>query len=146
MKKLILTTFILICVQLPAFGQVAVIAHKAVPVDTINKSELLDFYTYDIKKWENNSPVVIIDLKPKSQAKTDFYKFLGKSISRMKSIWLKKMLSGEGDPPESVQSEDEVVQKVASTPGALGFARAEKVVTGKIKVLMRIPSDAEINR
>ncbi len=39
----------------------------------------------------------------------------------MKSIWLKKLLMGEGDPPEALPSEEEVLKKVAATPGAIGF-------------------------
>jgi len=123
-----------------SFSQVAVIAHKSVPVDTIKKSELLDFYTADIKKWNDEQPVVILDLKPRGDTKKAFYKFLGKSPSRMKSIWLKMMLSGEGDPPLSMRSEDELLKKVASTPGAIGFI-SQRRVTGDVKTLFLIQKE-----
>ncbi len=123
-----------------SFSQVAVIAHKSVPVDTIKKSELLDFYTGDIKKWHDGQPVVILDLKPRGDTKKAFYKFLGKSPSRMKSIWLKMMLSGEGDPPLSMRSEDELLKKVASTPGAIGFV-SQRRATGDVKTLSLIEKE-----
>ncbi len=50
MKIVIVTLLILFSWEEASFPQVAVIAHKSVPVDTIKKSELLDFYTGDIKK------------------------------------------------------------------------------------------------
>ena len=56
----------------------------------------------------------------------------------MKSIWLKKMLSGEGDPPEALKSESEVLQKVSSTPGAIGFV-SEANISDDVKVLTVIP-------
>ena len=118
-----------------SFSQVAVIAHKSVPVDTIKKSELLDFYTGDIKKWHDGQPVVILDLKPRGDTKKAFYKFLGKRPSRMKSIWLKKMLSGEGDPPVFMSSEEEMLKKVASTPGAIGYVNQTKV-SEEMKILL----------
>jgi hypothetical protein len=55
----------------------------------------------------------------------------------MKSIWLKKMLSGEGDPPQAMNSEAELVRKVAATAGALGFA-SKANVREDVKMLLEI--------
>ncbi len=104
-----------------AASQVAVIAHKEAPLDTLSKTQLLDFYSCEIKFWNKELPVVVIDLKPQTEAKAAFYKFLGMTASRMKSLWLKRMLMGEGEPPAATKSEEEMLKKVAATPGALGF-------------------------
>ena len=97
----------------------------------------MDFYTGDIKKWNNGDNVIVKDLKPKGEVKNTFYKFLGKTPSRMKSIWLKKMLSGEGDPPEAIKSEEEMLEKIATTPGAIGFINHAKV-NNNVKILIVI--------
>lgn len=137
MKRIILTVaFLLFCATCLS-AQVAVIAHKSVPIDKIKKTELLDFYTGDIKKWSDGTNVIVKDLKPKGDVKKTFYKFLGKTPSRMKSIWLKKMLSGEGDPPEALKSEEEMLQKIAKTPGAIGFINQSKV-NNNVKTLIVI--------
>ena len=137
MKIVIVTILFLFSWSETLFSQVAVIAHKSVPVDTIKKTELLDFYTGDIKKWMNGDKVIVNDLKPKGEVKKIFYKFLGKTPSRMKSIWLKNMLSGEGDPPEALKSEEEMLQKIAATPGAIGFLSHTKV-DNNVKTLIVI--------
>ena len=134
MKKLIFTIFFLLCISGNAFSQVAIIAHKTVPADSISKIQLIDYFSRDIKTWDNDIPIVIVDLKEKGEVKKTFYKYLGKSSSRMKSIWMKKKLSGEGNPPASLISEEEVLKKVASTPGAIGFISRSKV-TDEVKVL-----------
>ncbi len=137
MKRTILTiAFFLFCAT-SLSAQVAVIAHKSVSVDKIKKTELMDFYTGDIKKWSDGKAVIVKDLKPKGEVKTTFYKFLGKTPSRMKSIWLKKMLSGEGDPPEALKSEEEMLEKIAATPGAIGFLSQTKV-DNNVKTLIVI--------
>ncbi len=123
-----------------SWGQLVVIAHKAVPSDTLKKSELLDFYTCDIKKWSDGKPVVVFDLKAPSEVKMAFYRYLGRSSSRMKSIWLKKMLSGEGEPPEAMNSEEEVLAKVAATAGAIGFVRKSHV-RKDVKVILEINAE-----
>lgn len=135
MNKILLTLLFCLTLTQASFAQVAVIAHKDVPVDSIKHSELLNFYVLDIKAWSNGTPVVVFDLKPKDSVKEDFYDFLGKSTSRMKSIWMKKLLSGEGNPPEALKSEEEMLQKVATTIGAIGFVSKDSI-DEKIKVLL----------
>jgi ABC-type phosphate transport system substrate-binding protein len=140
MKLRIATIIFLLIWTANSSGQVVVIAHKSVPLDTIKKAELLDFYAYDIKKWSDGQPVVVFDLKPQSEAKTAFYNYLGKSPSRMKSIWLKKLLSGEGEPPQTLNSEEELLKKVAATAGAIGFV-SKSNLRKDVKLLLEIPDE-----
>ena len=121
-------------------SQVAVIANKSVPADTLQKNQLLDFYTGDIRFWDNDEAVVVFDLKPQSDVKKAFYHYLGKRSSRMKSIWLKKMLSGEGDPPKALKTEAEVLTRVLATRGAIGFLSLTHVNHKDVKVLLVIPA------
>ena len=138
MKVVVLTIVIFFKFVYLSFSQVAVIAHISVPVDTISKSELVDLYTKDIKFWSDKIPVVIFDLKPKTDVKKSFYDFIGKSSSRMKSIWMKKKLSGEGDPPKSYLTEEDILKNIVSTPGSIGYISSDKV-TNNIKVLAILP-------
>lgn len=124
-----------------ASDSVAVIAHRSVPEQELNKTKLLDIYTGDVKNWSDGKPVVVIDLKPAGEVKETFYKYLGKSPSRMKSVWLKRMLSGEGDPPFAVESESEMVKLVAATPGAIGFVSRD-AVNDTVKTLAIIEHDS----
>lgn len=139
MKFTLNMLFFLLVLTPGSFGQVAVIANPSVPVDTITNMELLDFYSRDIRLWSNDKPVTVFDLKPKGDVKEIFYAFIGKSTSRMKSIWMKKMLSGEGDPPLALDSEESMLKKVASTPGSIGFVQLQSVTPG-VKVLVVIQS------
>ena len=120
-----------------AESQVAVIVHRDVPQDTLDRAELLDLYTGDDKFWDDEAPVVVLDLKAKGEVKEAFYSFLGKSPSRMKTIWMRKMLSGEGDPPAALATEKDIVHKVANTPGAIGFV-GSATVSEEVKTLLLI--------
>ena len=73
MKLAIVTLLLLLSWPEASLSQVAVIAHKSVPIDHIEKSELLDFFTGDIKKWNDEQPVEILDLKPRGDIKKAFY-------------------------------------------------------------------------
>lgn len=128
----------------PAAAQVAVIVHPSVPAEAIERGMLLDIYAGDVKAWSNGQPVVVIDLEPRGEVKDVFYRYLGRSPSRMKSIWLRRKLLGEGEPPEAMTSQEALVERVAATPGAIGFVDAH-LVNGAddVKVLAQIPLDEE---
>ena len=120
-----------------SFGQeIAVIAHPEVPESEISKELVLDFFTGDRRRWSNEEPVIPLDLQEPKEIRKSFYKSLGKSSSRMRSIWMRRKLSGEGEPPEAIRTEQEVILRVANTPGAIGFIRRENV-TDQVKLLAR---------
>ncbi len=137
MKYLILTILCVAAWANGALGQVAVVAHKSVPVDSISKAELLDLYTGETSIWSDGEPVVVFDLKEKGKTRRSFYEFLGMASSRIKLIWLKRMLLGEADPPESLKSEEELLRKISTTLGAIGFLDRSKA-DGTVKILMTI--------
>lgn len=135
--KIIMIVLSLILSVTNLFAQVAVIANKSVPEDILSSSKILDFYSKEIRVWNNGESVTVFDLKPKNEVKKTFYNYLGISISRIKSIWLKNMLSGEGDPPKALESEEEMIQKVVETKGSIGYISAEKV-NDQLKTLVII--------
>ena len=137
--KKVLFVILLLCGS--GYSQVAIIANKSVKLDKIEQAELLDYYSRDLKFWDNGDPIIIFDLKVKNEIRDIFYKYLGKSSSRMKSIWMKKMLLGEGDPPEPLDSEEDMLEKIIETPGSIGFINAE-LVTDEVK-LLRIINDED---
>lgn len=126
-----------------AGAQVAVVANPSVAARPLDAPTLLDIYTGAIKTWTDGMPIVLVDLKNRTSAKEAFYDFLGMSPSRMKSIWMKNLLAGEGSPPESIASEDDLIARVASTPGAMGYVDASRARGADgVVILLEIPPAA----
>ena len=138
----LLTLTLLLAASLVGAAEVVVVAHRDAPEDSVEPSRLLDFYTGDIRQWEDGTRVVVFDLKEKGETRERFFEYIGKSSSRMRTIWLKRMLSGEGDPPEALADEEEMVRRIATTPGAVGFTKRE-FVNDSVKVLVSIESGSE---
>ncbi len=126
--------FLLLSFPEQSLGEVIVIVHKDVPVDRITRTELIDLYTGDARHWDDGRPIVPFTLQMKTAAQESFFKLIGRSPFRMKSIWMKRMLSGEGDPPESMPSESAVVERVSSTPGAIGYVSRDST-DARVKTL-----------
>ena len=140
-RRTIVLVMLALAAASSASAQVAVIAHKDVPVDSLSKTDLLDFYTGDVQSWPDDRAVVVFDLKARGPVRDTFYEYLGKTSSRMRSIWLKRKLSGEGNPPESFETEAAVLERVGATPGAIGFVQKANVSGDDVKILVEIEVD-----
>lgn len=119
-------------------GQIAVIAHKSVATERMDLSRLTDIYTLNSQQWKDGSRVVVVDLKGTNPLKIEFYRYLKMTPPDMQKIWLRKQFSGKAVPPTPVNLEEEALQKVASTPGAIGYVRAE-LVTKDVQVIATLP-------
>lgn len=114
--------------------QIAVIAHPGVAVDSLSKTDLQEYYTLENNKWPDGSLVYVIEQKNDSEAKDLFYHFIRYKPRELKKMWMRVVLLGEGQTPKVVRSEAEVVERVANTPGAVGYVNAT-LVTEDVKVL-----------
>lgn len=119
-----------------AQAQVAVIVHKDVAVDQVDSGTLEDIYALEQNKWDDGSRIVRFDLNAEDGVKQAFYGFIGTQASDIKKVWLRKKLSGEAQPPESIAA-SAVVQKVSSTPASIGYVSAD-AVTDAVKVVATI--------
>jgi hypothetical protein len=132
-KILSLAAVLAMFLAISANAQIAVIANKNVDLTISANTQALDIFTLDVQKSKTNVPLVIFDLKS-GDSKDKFVLALGKTTTELKKIWMKAQLSGEGKAPESLDGEDAMLAKVASTPGAVGYIGQAKV-TDAVKVL-----------
>ena len=137
MKKLLAFTVILVLSAIQAQSQVAVFVNRSTTVTAATAVSLADIYSLATKEWKDGSVIAVFDQKSDGLTRTKFYEFIGKSPIELKKIWMRVQLSGEGKAPGTVGSDEEMVQKVASTSGAIGFVASSKV-TADVKVIATI--------
>ncbi len=118
-------------------GEVAVIANPSVQTDSLDKKRLFSVYRGEVRSWEDGTKIKVWDLGERGETKETFYGYLGIRPSRMKSLWMKQLLTGEGEPPDEVDSQDDMIKKVMATPGSIGYVDKEKVGSG-VKLLLLI--------
>lgn len=120
-------------------GRIAIIAHPSVPATAVDRKKILDYYTLETNKWADGSLVILFEQKQRTASKEKFYDFLEKKPRELKKVWMRVVLSGEGRTPRALGSEEEMVEEVASTPGAMGYVAAE-LVTDDVVVLGYLPA------
>jgi ABC-type phosphate transport system substrate-binding protein len=120
----------------PAFGQVSIIANKNIDASSITFSVLRNIYQLDTKELGGTS-LTLFDLNIEGPAKKTFCDAVGLSTMELRKVWLRKQLTGNGKPPQAITTEAEMIARVASTPGAIGFVSSASV-TSDVKVLLQI--------
>ncbi len=136
MKRISL--FLVMCVVClcaePVSAQIAVIANKSVSVTSLDAGAVKNLYSLDSKSI-GSAKAVLFDMRTSNETKTKFYEAIGMSPDAAKKIWLKAKLTGAGDAPTPL-SEEEMISKVASTPGGVGYVSSSKV-TNEVIVLFK---------
>lgn len=119
----------------PVFAESVIIVNPANPVTEISKKELKNIYRMKQKSLKGGI-VHPINLKASNKVREEFSKnILGKSPKKMDAYYLKRALSGKGQPPKVLNSEEEIIKHVANTKDAIGYVStgdsSVKVITIK---------------
>lgn len=136
MKRSAFVSALLLLVSVLASAQVAMIANPSVQEYTIDRTVVVKFYTLAESKWSDGSAATVFDLKQDHPVRAKMLDYISKEPLELRRMWLKAVASGAAKAPEALATEEEVVEKVASTPGAIGYVSANKVGKG-VKVLLR---------
>lgn len=116
-----------------------VIAHPAVPVTTISRGDLARIYLRGGVRWPDGRLAVPIDVAGESAHKVAFYRTrLNRSLYDVRTERARLVFTGVGTPPETLPSFDEVIRRVASVAGAVGYVPAA-LVDGSVQVLRVAP-------
>jgi ABC-type phosphate transport system substrate-binding protein len=137
LKYFIVLTFVVCCLlEVKNNAQVVIIANKNLPVKSIDKNSLVNLYTLQSNELDAQK-VKLFYSNTENEAVKKLLEMIGKSGTELKKIWLKAKLTGNGNPPENSFSDEDMVQKVASTPNAIGFVSL-KSVNSSVKIIMKL--------
>ncbi len=128
--------FLLLLVSSASSAQVAIIVNKSVPIKSADSSMVLDIYSLTTKEWPDGTPIIVVTMKGNENTAQEFYQYIRKRPLEMKKLWMRAQLSGESRVPVALSSDEEVVAKVASTPGAIGYVR--EISTGSMVKIVAI--------
>ncbi len=117
-------------------AQIAIIANKSVNVISMDITNLKNLYTIQSNE-AGSQKVKLFFLNENGDTENKFLSTMGKSLLELKKIWLTAKLTGNGKPPDMVASAQDMIEKIKSTPGAIGFVDL-KYINESIKVLLKI--------
>lgn len=119
-------------------GDAIVVANRSVGVDRIDRATLKSLFLGKKKKWDNGSKAVIVVLRQGDVAEAFFKTNVSKTPKQFLTYWKKMVFTGKGSMPRLFESEEELVNYVKMTPGAVGFVQATTATDG-VKTLSITP-------
>ncbi|MBA6263999.1 MAG: hypothetical protein V7780_05245 [Colwellia sp.] len=106
----------------PTVSAVEVITNSSADIASITTTQLRRIYSMRQVKWANGVPITIFVLSSTTKIHQQFCKETLRLFPyQLDRIWNKLTFSGMGIAPTIVSSEQELIQAVKSTTGAIGY-------------------------
>lgn len=104
----------------------------------ITRSLLRGIFGMRVRAWPDGTPVRVFVLDDGDNTHVDFCKNVLRMYPyQLRQNWDRLVYSGTGQPPIAVATEQELLRRVAQTPGAIGYVNKldSSQVSDKLKVI-----------
>lgn len=101
---------------------VAIIVNQSVQLDGVSLRDLRAIYAMKKRFWNEQQAISVFVLANDDALHQEFCKkLLGIFPNQLESIWYRQVYTGTGKAPVTLSSRTEIITKVATTPGAIGY-------------------------
>jgi ABC-type phosphate transport system substrate-binding protein len=113
---------------------VDVIVSPSLTSITLDRSLLRAVFTMRLREWPDGSPVRVFVLPDSDPLSDQFYRErLGMYSYVLRRSWDRMVFTGTGFAPTVVQSEQEMIERVRSTPGAIGYVGKRELSESRLR-------------
>ena len=131
-SRLLLALLLLCCRPSHALDIVVNVANG---VASLSRQQLMAIYTMRQRSWPDGTPITVFILQPNSDQHARFCKDMLKLFPhQLQTNWDRLVYSGAGTGPVIVKSEQILLEKIAATPGGIGYVESANSDTS-IKVV-----------
>ena len=115
-----------------------VVVNGAVDGSAVPRDLLADIFLKKVSRWGNGRPIVAVDQSLSSDVRRQFTRdVLGRNSHEVLNYWLKQIDRGTR-PPHVMESDLDVLEYVAGTPGAIGYVSEDTALDGRHIKILRI--------
>ena len=107
-----------------ANDSVEVVVHPSVLVRNLSRNSLRAIFGMRLRAWQDGSPIRVFVLSDEAPLHHLFVKEkLNIFPYQLRSAWDRLIFSGTGQAPFLANSEEEMRERIANTPGAIGYLK-----------------------
>ena len=115
-----------------------VVVNGAVDGSTVPRDLLADIFLKKVSRWGNGRPIMAVDQSMNSDVRRQFTRdVLGRNPYEVLNYWVKQINKGTR-PPNVMESDVDVLEYVAGTPGAIGYVSEDASLDGRQVKVLRI--------
>ena len=133
-KLKVITLIALFAFSVSLRAEVSIIVNPKVEENLISVDDIKSIFTNKILKWEDGKKINLIILEDYDIKDYFLKKYIHKSQSQFRTYWLKQVFTGKAIMFKTVNTEEELLSQVSTTPGAIGFIGAKKA-DKRVKVI-----------
>lgn len=111
-----------------------IIANNSVPDDSINRQRLQDIFLGDIGNWANGDRIQLATLRRGDANEAFLRDIIGRTAAQYNTYWKQIVFTGRGVPPQEFNNDDDMINYIASTRGAIGYI-SQKPESDDIKLI-----------
>lgn len=101
---------------------IVIVVNKSVRLNSFSSNFARQIFGMKTRQWPDGAAVKVFVMPDRSEQHLKFSKeILGTFPYRLRSAWDRQVYSGTGQAPYEVISEDEMLELVSQTPGAIGY-------------------------
>lgn len=123
----------------PGNSEYRVIVNARSPIESLDRRSLANMFLKKVRRWPEDGAILPVDLGAESPARRHFSEeVLNRSVAGVKSYWQQLIFSGRDLPPPELATDEEVIQYVSKTPGAIGYisnSRSDALSSKDVKAL-----------
>ncbi|MBN2372491.1 substrate-binding domain-containing protein [bacterium] len=114
-------------------NDIVIIGNKDVPVDSLTAHDIRSIFLGEMIKWRNNQIIIFVISKTKTHE--DFLsKYIGNTAAQYRNYWRKMVFTGKSRSPRSFETDEEILDHVANTSGAIGYIPSG-IYSDKVKII-----------
>ena len=134
-RTLMLMAVLIFAATAAQADEVVLIVNPANTLSDMTLKDVKKIYLGKSKFFPGGGKVIPADQPEKSTVRKIFYEvMIGKSASKLKAYWSKRIFTGKGTPPIVKKNDEAMLAWVAEQPLALGYVY-RKSVNDSVKVL-----------
>jgi len=138
MAKVLLWIYLGFLPSLLAAENVAVVVSATSPINTLEKSTVVDIFMGRYVAYPDGRPAVPLEVVGADGLRQDFYRQLvGMSTSKINAYWARLRFSGRQRPTLEKSSEAEITQYLAENSAAIGYLYKSRV-TDDLKIVLEL--------
>lgn len=99
-----------------------IVFNKTVPAADCSEADVRAIFTIKKTAWTNRKPIKVYTLPDNDPVHKEFVKSnLHMFVHQLRRIWDRITYSGTGTVPIELESEEEMLEKIATTPDSIGY-------------------------
>lgn len=112
---------ILLFPVLSAAGDMIIIGNPSVSTSELRKQDVKYIFLGMKTKWNDGSKIVFVIQKDSDTHKNFLENYIMKTPFQFSNYWKKQIFTGKGSSPQSLESDQAIINFVSETNGAIGY-------------------------